>query len=112
MPATRRTHGRSKKPLRRPLGAAPVVAPREGSPRRVIVATDGSRQATAALRFARTMADAGAWAPEILTVCEPMPVAVGDVMLPAPPAQIEIARTDSVMASIRRQRSKHGASSW
>ncbi|MEX2177226.1 MAG: universal stress protein [Gemmatimonadaceae bacterium] len=113
MPATRRTHRRSKtKPIRRPLGAAPVVAPREGPPRRVLIATDGSRQATAALRFARTMADAGAWAPEILTVCEPMPIAVGDVMLPAPPAQIEIAHADSLTATIRRQLSRYGAASW
>lgn len=58
------------------------------------------------------MADQGEWAPDVLTVCEPMPVVVGDVMLPAPPTQIHVALTDSLMATIRRQLRSYGATSW
>jgi len=58
------------------------------------------------------MADQGEWAPDVLTVCEPMPVAVGDVMLPVPPNEVQIALTDSLIESIRRQIRRHGTSSW
>jgi polyisoprenoid-binding protein YceI len=38
-------------------------------PRHILIATDGSPQATAALRFARIMADRGEWLPDVLAVC-------------------------------------------
>lgn len=65
---------------RRPAGAAvapPAPRPRANA-RPVLVVTDGSRPAAAAFRFARRMAERGFWAPEVLTVAEPMPASVSE----------------------------------
>jgi len=80
--------------------------------RRVLIATDGSDAASMAIRIARLMVDRGDWAPELITIAEPIPVSVGDMALPAPPMQQEIALTDSLLAAVRRQLKRFGAGSW
>jgi len=58
------------------------------------------------------MARLGEWAPELLTVMEPLPVSVGEMVLPAPPAQYQIAAQDSILLAIRRQLDAYGDRSW
>ena len=80
--------------------------------RRVLVATDGSRPASAAIKLARVMAVRGDWSPSVVTVLEPLPVAVGEVVLPAPPSNYELMVADSVLASIKAQIKRYGDASW
>jgi nucleotide-binding universal stress UspA family protein len=115
MPITRSPHKRTPKP--RVAGRAArtntrlqPVAVRE--PRRVLLATDGSRPSSAAIKLARIMAANGAWIPEVITVSLPLPVAVGDMMLPMPPAGYEIMVNDSVLAGIRQQLKRYGDDAW
>lgn len=89
---------------------ATPVARRTG--RRVLVATDGSKASAAAIRFARSMEEANAWQPEAFTVIEHLPVAVADVMLPAPVAVMEPVLTEGPLADVRRQLQRHGARAW
>lgn len=115
MPAVRHTSRRtnSKLPVR-PLGADPQSVrrtERDTTPR-VVIATDGSRAAAAAMKFARLMAEKGAWSPEVVTVLMPLPVSVGDMMLPAPSVHYETIVTDSVAENIRRQVRRYGDGSW
>ena len=112
MPATirkpRRNSTRPRKHIaQRPLSATPAL-----ETRRVLIATDGSQAASAALRIARLMTDRGQWAPEVLTVCEPLPLSVGEITLPAPVTQHEVALTDSMITAIKRQMRRHGAAGW
>jgi nucleotide-binding universal stress UspA family protein len=81
-------------------------------PKRVLIATDGSRPSSAAIKLARIMAANGVWAPEVITVSLSLPVAVGDMMLPMPPAGYEIMVNDSVLARIRQQLKRYGDSKW
>lgn len=81
-------------------------------PRRVLLATDGSVPASAAMRLARVMAERNAWSPEVLSVMQPVPVSVGEVMLPAPPIQYDVMVSDSIGNRIRSQLKRHGDSAW
>jgi nucleotide-binding universal stress UspA family protein len=80
--------------------------------RPVLVATDGSRAAGAAIKFARAMADTGVWQPEVVTVLQPLPITVADVALPGGPILAEPALTGGVIGAIRRQLRRLGAASW
>jgi len=76
------------------------------------VATDGSRAAGTAMRFARMMAECGRWSPEIITVMEPVPVAIADFTIATPAPEYQEAFTQSVLARIRRQAKRAGADEW
>jgi nucleotide-binding universal stress UspA family protein len=91
--------------------AASIVteAPRA---KRVMVATDGSRVANAAIRFATLMAERGTWTPEALTVFEPLPVSVADITLGPPGLTYQQAVTDSLLERIRRQVRRYGGRAW
>jgi len=65
-----------------------------------------------AIRIARLMADRSAWTPQVMTVIEPLPVAMGPLALPAPSEEQEMAMTDSVLAAIKRQVRRYGDASW
>lgn len=80
--------------------------------RPVLVATDGSKAALAAIRFARVMEEAGAWKPEAMTVIEHLPVAVADVALPMPMVVTEPALTEGLVANVERQLRRVGAKAW
>jgi nucleotide-binding universal stress UspA family protein len=112
MPATRDSRKRVRS--RRPVVETGAPAPRAPrlTPRKVLVASDGSRPSSAAIKLARFMAVKGAWAPEIVTVSLPLPVAVGDMMLPTPPVGYETIVNDSVLAGIRQQVRRYGDGAW
>lgn len=80
-------------------------------PVKVLIALDGSRASNAALRFARRMAKLGAWAPDAITVSQPLPTYVGEFVLPAPPMAQEEMR-NSVLLQLRSQLRRHGLPSW
>lgn len=81
------------------------------TPRRVLVATDGSVSSVAAIKLARLMSDQRQWAPEAMTVLEPMPVSVADVVLTMPPmTQRQVS--GNLMAQIKRQLHRHGDPEW
>lgn len=80
--------------------------------RRVLIATDGSRVAGAAIRLTRTMMVEGPWAPQAVTVLEPLPVSVADVALGAPTLGFQQEVTDSVLGAVRAQLRRLGAPEW
>jgi nucleotide-binding universal stress UspA family protein len=82
------------------------------APRRVLLATDGSVPASAAMRLARAMAERNAWSPDVLSVVQPVPVSVGEVLLPAPPIQYDVTVTDSIGNGIRGQLKRYGDRAW
>jgi nucleotide-binding universal stress UspA family protein len=68
--------------------------------------------AGSAIRIAKIMADAGEWAPEIVTVFEPLPVSVAEMTLTAPtPAHVQVV-TDSLLGLIRSQVRRAGGADW
>lgn len=92
---------------------APVVQPAAPTlARPVLVATDGSRVAGAAIAVARLMAANGAWAPEAVTVLEPLPVSMADVALGTPTLAYQRDITDSVLGAVRAQLRRAGAGGW
>src|SRR5256885_231129 len=95
---TRRAPQLTQRAMR--VSSAPNIS---DAARPVLVATDGSRAAGAAIKFASTMARASAWAPEVLTVFEHLPIAVGSVVLPKAPVVYEPVFQEGVLAVIRRQ---------
>lgn len=96
-----------------PVAASAALPPdTRGRNRPVIVATDGSEPAERAIRMARAMASRGDWSPEVITVCEPLPLAVGPVTLPELAAQEQLAMTNSVLQTIQRQLRRLGAAEW
>lgn len=109
--ATRQRSKREAAPLhgasRRGVSASTVQRAR-----RVLVAADASKAAAAAVRFARVMEDAGAWIPEALTVVEHLPVAVADVMLPAPAGLTEPAMIEGSITEVRRLVQRNGRKTW
>ena len=108
-PSSRRApHAKRIRHLRAPTTAAPVST---RPARQVLIATDGSPHAVAAVRLARAMADRGDWAPRLLTVYEPLPVSVAGITLPAPATEHEVA-TNSMLSQLRRQLRRHGAAAW
>lgn len=80
--------------------------------RPVLVATDGSRAALAAIRFARAMEDGGLWQPEAMTVIEHLPVAVADVALPMPVVVDEPRLVEGRVADVQRQLRRLSAKAW
>lgn len=112
MLATRRLR-KNVKLVRRPLGAESSARRKvPASPRSVLVATDGSRPASAAVKLTRIMAADGAWAPRVITVSLPLPVSVGDMALPMPPAGYEHVVNESLLARIRQQLKRYGNAAW
>lgn len=107
MPATRarvtqRTPG--KAPMRRRVSYG-------SDPKRVLLALDGSRASNAAARLARRMAQLNLWAPDAVTVAQPLPAYVGDYILPAPPIAEEVVQSN-VMLALRTQLHRHGLTAW
>ena len=82
-----------------------------GDPRKVLVAVDGSRASNAAVRFARRMAQLNLWAPDAITVAQPLPTYVGDFLMPAPPLSQDVVQ-NSVLSQLRTQLRRHGLPSW
>jgi len=78
----------------------------------VLVATDASHAAGAAVKFARGMADKGLWAPEALTVIEHLPIAVAEVALPPVPAFSEPEISQGVVSAVKRQLRRFGGATW
>lgn len=75
------TTRRSRRPARggrRPVATAAVQPAPRAAVRPVLVASDGSRPASAAFRFAQRMAGRGLWAPDVLTLTEPMSGSVAE----------------------------------
>lgn len=105
----RRIHRKSRSAL--PTAGGAKIA-RSPTLRPVLVATDGSRPASAAIGIARLMADRGAWAPEVITVCEPLPTSLGELTLPVLSGQQEVALTNSILVNVKRQLCRYGAASW
>lgn len=106
--AKRKSRTRVRKTTAKPAPA--VIQPRR-DPSKVLLALDGSRASNAALRFARRMADHGAWSPQAITVTEPLPTYVGEFVLPAPPLAQETLHND-VLLHLRTQLRRHGQSTW
>jgi nucleotide-binding universal stress UspA family protein len=103
---------------RKPRARAPRHAARssastvsQGAAKRVLLALDGSRPANAAMRFARRMAERGGWAPEALTVSEPIPTYVGDIVLPAPVTPHDLM-TGNILLGLKSQLRRHGLPTW
>lgn len=101
----------------RPKALKPVATPSRrrvnysADPRKILLAVDGSRASNAALRFARRMAQLNLWAPEAITITQPLPTYVGDYTLPAPPFANEVVQ-NSVLLSLRAQLRRHGLPAW
>jgi nucleotide-binding universal stress UspA family protein len=118
MPTTRQRRRPAVKRVPRPLGvtaAEGASAHHEkgaSTKRNVLIATDGSRAASAAMKVARLMAERGSWAPEVLTVMQQLPVSVGDMMLPAPALHYEAMVTENIAQGIRQQMKRYGDASW
>lgn len=95
--------GRTQRPKKQSL---------ERPARRVLLATDGSKAAGAAIAFTSTMANAGVWRPEAVTVVEHLPVAIADVTLPAPAMATTVALEDGYLGAIRGQLKRLGGGDW
>jgi nucleotide-binding universal stress UspA family protein len=104
----RRSSTRLRPQSQRPV--APSTTPRIARP--VLVATDGSKAAQAAIKFVRAMEEAGSWKPEAMTVVEHLPVAVADVALPMPVVITEPTLVEGPVNVVRRQLSRLGARAW
>jgi nucleotide-binding universal stress UspA family protein len=95
------------------VGAArkrPAASRREA--RTVLVATDGSSAANAALTLSRLMEERGAWVPRAMTVVAPLPVFAGDVALSDPTPELNQLYADSLVAGITRKVRRFGSTSW
>lgn len=120
MSAIRHTHRSKTVGRRRPRAAAQshskhtktAASPLPEHARVVLIATDGSKPANAAMKLGRLMASKGAWTPEVVSVMLPLPVAVGDLVLPAPSIQYETVVSDNVGESVRHQLQRYGDISW
>lgn len=80
-------------------------------PRKVLIAIDGSRASNAAIRFVRRMAQLNLWAPEAITVAQPLPTYVGDFMLPAPPLSQDVVQ-NGILIGLRTRLRRHGLPAW
>ena len=107
MPATK-ARVNQRKP-----GAAPTRrrVSYTADPRKVLLALDGSRASNAAARLARRMAQLNLWAPDAITVAQPLPTYVGDYILPAPPLAEEVVQ-GNIMLGLRAQLRRHGLTAW
>lgn len=97
---------RSRKQPRASIPVPQVAA------RKVIVASDGSDAALAALKLCHRMEQLGAWKPEVVTVLEPLPVAMSEIALAPPPTQYQQVVSDSLLQRITRQVHRHGSKTW
>jgi len=82
-----------------------------GDPRRVLIAVDGSRASNAAIRFARRMAQLNLWAPDAITVAQPLPTYMGDFLMPVPPITQDVVQ-NNVLLGLRTQLRRHGLPAW
>ena len=78
----------------------------------VLVATDGSAAALAAIRVAELMAEQGRWSPSVAIVLEPRPVTPVELALGAPVLDLSQAYSDSLLGRIRSQLRRRGAGQW
>jgi nucleotide-binding universal stress UspA family protein len=110
---TTRTGSRQRKVRSRRVPAAthPVATPAAPA-KPVLIATDGSTAAAAAIYFARLMADRGLWAPEAVMVLEPLPVAVPDIAMGIAAAPYDPSITGGVVGRVRTQLKRAGKASW
>lgn len=83
----------------------------QGDPRKILIAVDGSRASNAAMRFARRMAQLNLWAPDAITVAQPLPTYVGDFLMPAPPLSQDVVQ-NGVLLQLRTQLRRHGLPAW
>lgn len=90
----------------------PVTAPNQGRRRTVVIATDGSRLAGSAIRVARLMSERGQWAPQAVTVLEPLPVSVADVTIGPPTLVYQQEVTDGLLGAIATQLARGGGKDW
>jgi len=95
-----------------PRAEEPVVSRTTVAAIPVLVATDASRAAGNAVKFASLMASHGAWEPEALTVVEHMPIAVAEIALPPAPILSEPELTQGFLAAVKRQLRRFGGASW
>ncbi|MEX2177496.1 MAG: universal stress protein [Gemmatimonadaceae bacterium] len=112
MPArkTRRIPEKNLRPHPPQSAGRAARAPKLAQP--VLVATDGSTVASGAVTFAKLMAERGDWAPEVVTVLEPVPVSVAELALGAQAVTIHNGYADAVLGRIRTQLRRRGASEW
>ena len=80
--------------------------------RRVLVATDGSSPAQAALMLARWMEQAGTWAPSAVTVLERLPVPMAELVVAPPPVEMQQSINDGLMQNIAKQVNRFGSAGW
>jgi nucleotide-binding universal stress UspA family protein len=80
-------------------------------PTPVLLATDGSPAAAAAIRFARRMAERGSWTPEAVTVLEPLPAALPDMTMGVV-STYEPVVTEGIVGRIRAQLKRTGLATW
>ncbi len=107
------THVRTaRNPAPRRAKAQASIARPVKAARAVLVATDGSTLASAAIRIAKLMADQGVWAPQAVTVLEPLPVSVADMTLGPPALVYQQEVTDSLIGAIQQQLRRRGGADW
>lgn len=104
MPATRVRPTERKAPARRRVNFS-------SDPKKILLAVDGSRASNAASRLARRMAQLNLWAPEAITVTQPLPTYVGEYLLPAPPFADDVVQ-NNVLLGLRTQLRRHGLPAW
>ncbi len=80
-------------------------------PRKVLLAVDGSRAANAAARLARRLSQLNLWAPDVITVTQPLPTYVGDYVLPAPPLAQDVIENNTLLR-LKAQLRRHGLPAW
>lgn len=83
----------------------------KADPRKVLIALDGSRASNAVVRFARRMAQRNSWAPDAITVAQPLPIYVGDYMLPPSPWSQDVVQ-NGILLGLRNQLRRHGLPAW
>lgn len=112
MSTTQRFTRKSKKHPKIATPRTPPTAKQLQTARPVLVATDGSVTAAAAIKFARWMTDAKLWQPEVVTVLEHYPVSVADFVLPVPSYIPEPEIMQGAIGMIRRQLRRLGGADW
>lgn len=98
------SRGQKPTPSRRRVPYAAV-------PLKVLIAVDGSRASNAALRFARRMAELNRWTPHAITVAQPVPIYLGEIMTPVPLPVTDVIMTSALLA-LRSQLRRHGVPTW
>jgi nucleotide-binding universal stress UspA family protein len=104
MPAIKSRLTTRKAPTRRRVSYS-------SDPRKVLIAVDASRPSNAAVRFARRMAQLNLWAPQAVTVAQPLPAYIGDFVLQPSPIGDDAMR-NGVLLGLRAQLRRHGLATW